>query len=53
MKPTALTLACAGCGWAAPPPEEVRYPFRCPKAGRGDHHWGVMTREGFGRPAAK
>jgi threonine synthase len=36
VKPTALTLACAGCGWTAPPPEEVRYPFRCAKAGRGD-----------------
>ena len=36
MKPIASTLVCAGCGWTAPPPEEVRYPFRCPKAGRGD-----------------
>jgi len=29
-------LVCAGCGWTAPAPEEMRYPFRCPKAGRGD-----------------
>ncbi len=36
MKPTASTLVCAGCGWDAPSPEEVRYPFRCRKAGRGD-----------------
>jgi len=36
VKPTASTLACAGCGWVAPSPEEMRYPFRCPKAGRGD-----------------
>jgi threonine synthase len=36
VKPTASTLACAGCGWAAPSPEESRYPFRCPKAARGD-----------------
>ncbi len=44
MKPTALTLACAGCGWTAPPPEEIRYPFRCPKAGRGDTDH-VVTRK--------
>jgi threonine synthase len=36
MKPTVSSLVCAGCGWTAGPPEEVRYPFRCPKAGRGD-----------------
>ena len=36
MKPAASTLGCAGCGWAAPPPAELRYPFRCPRAGRGD-----------------
>ncbi len=44
MKPTASTLVCAGCGWTAPSPEEMRYPFRCPKAVRGeaDH---VLTRK--------
>jgi len=36
VKPPVTTLACAGCGWTAPPPEELRYPFRCPRAGRGD-----------------
>ena len=36
MKPTVSSLVCAGCGWVAPSPEEVRYPFRCAKAGRGD-----------------
>ena len=36
MKPTASSLVCAGCEWMAPSPEEVRYPFRCPKSGRGD-----------------
>jgi threonine synthase len=36
VKPTASTLVCAGCEWTAPSPEELRYPFRCPKAGRGD-----------------
>jgi threonine synthase len=36
VKPTASTLVCAGCEWAAPSPEEVRYPFRCKRAGRGD-----------------
>lgn len=36
MKPPVSTLACAGCGWTAPPVEEARYPFRCPRAGRGD-----------------
>jgi len=36
VKPTVSTLVCAGCEWVAPSPEEVRYPFRCPKAGRGD-----------------
>ena len=36
MKPTVSTLVCAGCGWTAPSPEELRYPFRCPRAGRGD-----------------
>jgi len=36
VKPAASILVCAGCGWTAPPPEEMLYPFRCPKAGRGD-----------------
>jgi threonine synthase len=36
VKPTASSLVCAGCEWVAPSPEEVRYPFRCPKSGRGD-----------------
>ena len=36
MKPTASTLVCAGCEWLAPSPEQVRYPFRCPRTGRGD-----------------
>jgi threonine synthase len=36
VKPTVSTLVCAGCEWVAPSPEEMRYPFRCPKAGRGD-----------------
>ena len=36
MKPTASTLVCAGCEWVAPSPEEMRYPFRCKHAGRGD-----------------
>ena len=44
MKPAASTLVCAGCGWAAPPPEELRYPFRCPRAGRGDTDH-VVTRK--------
>ncbi len=44
MKPTASTLVCAGCDWAAPSPEDVRYPFRCPKAGRGDADH-VVTRK--------
>ena len=44
MKPTASTLVCAGCGWAAPPLEQNRYPFRCPKAGRGDADH-VVTRK--------
>lgn len=44
MKPAASTLGCAGCGWAAPPPEELRYPFRCPRAGRGDTDH-VVTRK--------
>jgi len=44
VKPAASTLVCAGCGWAAPPPEEVRYPFRCPRAGRGDTDH-VVTRK--------
>ena len=44
MKPTASTLSCAGCGWAAPPLEQNRYPFRCPKAGRGDTDH-VVTRK--------
>jgi len=44
VKPTASTLVCAGCEWAAPPPEEVRYPFRCKKAGRGDTDH-VVTRK--------
>jgi threonine synthase len=42
--PTASMLVCAGCGWTAPPPEEHRYPFRCPKAGRGDTDH-VVTRK--------
>jgi threonine synthase len=44
VKPTASSLVCAGCGWKAPSPEEMRYPFRCPKAVRGeaDH---VVTRK--------
>ena len=33
---TTSVLVCAGCGWTAPSPEELRYPFRCPRAGRGD-----------------
>jgi threonine synthase len=36
VKPTASTLVCAGCEWIAPTPEELRYPFRCKRAGRGD-----------------
>jgi threonine dehydratase len=36
-------LECAACGWTAPPPEENRYPFRCPRAGRGDQDH-VVTR---------
>lgn len=44
MKPTASTLVCAGCGWTAPSPEEMRYPFRCPKAARGDADH-VLTRK--------
>jgi threonine dehydratase len=44
VKPTASTLVCAGCGWTAPPPEKNRYPFRCPKAGRGDTDH-VVTRK--------
>ena len=44
MKPTASSLACAGCGWVAPSPEEVRYPFRCSKSGRGDADH-VVTRK--------
>lgn len=44
MKPTASTLVCAGCEWTAPSPEELRYPFRCPKAGRGDADH-VVTRK--------
>ena len=36
MKSAASTLTCAGCGWTAPPPEEVPYPFRCPRSERGD-----------------
>ena len=37
VKPTASTLVCAGCGWVAPSPEEMRYPFRCPQ-GRARRH---------------
>ena len=33
---TTSVLVCAVCGWTAPSPEELRYPFRCPRAGRGD-----------------
>jgi threonine synthase len=44
VKPTVSTLVCAGCGWVAPSPEEVRYPFRCKKAGRGDTDH-VLTRK--------
>ena len=44
MKPTVSTLVCAGCGWVAPSPEAVRYPFRCPKAVRGDADH-VVTRK--------
>jgi len=36
VTPPVSTLRCAGCGWTAPPPEDERYPFRCPRAGRGD-----------------
>jgi len=36
VKPAASALVCAGCGWAAPALEQNRYPFRCPRAGRGD-----------------
>ncbi len=42
--PTTSMLVCAGCGWTAPSPEELRYPFRCPKAGRGDTDH-VVTRK--------
>jgi threonine synthase len=44
MKPTASTLVCAGCEWMAPIPEEMRYPFRCKRAGRGDTDH-VVTRK--------
>jgi len=44
VKPTASTLVCAGCEWVAPTPEEVRYPFRCKRAGRGDADH-VVTRK--------
>jgi threonine synthase len=44
MKTAASTLACAGCGWTPPPPEEMPYPFRCLKAGRGDTDH-VVTRK--------
>ena len=44
MKPVASTLVCAGCGWTAPSPEVMRYPFRCPKAGLGDADH-VVTRK--------
>jgi threonine synthase len=44
VKPTASTLVCAGCEWVAPSPEELRYPFRCKKAGRGDTDH-VVTRK--------
>ena len=44
QQPTASLLTCAGCGWTAPAPEEVPYPFRCPKAGRGDTDH-VVTRK--------
>jgi threonine synthase len=44
VRPTASTLVCAGCEWVAPSPEELRYPFRCAKAGRGDSDH-VVTRK--------
>jgi threonine synthase len=44
VKPTASTLVCAGCEWVAPSPEEMRYPFRCKHAGRGDTDH-VVTRK--------
>jgi threonine dehydratase len=44
VKPTVSTLVCAGCGWVAPSPEELRYPFRCKRAGRGDTDH-VLTRK--------
>ncbi len=44
MKPTASSLVCAGCEWVAPTPEDIRYPFRCRRAGRGDTDH-VVTRK--------
>jgi threonine dehydratase len=44
VKAAPSTLVCAGCGWAAPTVEANKYPFRCPKAGRGDTDH-VITRK--------